>query len=139
MKISEDNDRFLVRFEVGEKLPDALLELAKQWGWVSAQITGLGAVKGVTLAYYDLPEQKYITHPIEGIVELVSMVGNLAMFNGAPIWHMHCCVADMNGNLKGGHLVTLEVAVTVECWIHKSDKPVTRRYDEAAGLNLLDL
>jgi predicted DNA-binding protein with PD1-like motif len=48
-------------------------------------------------------------------------------------------VADKSGNLKGGHLVTLEVAVTVECWIHPGVKPVARCYDETAGLNLLDL
>jgi len=139
MKLAEDGQRVLVRIEVGEKLPDALVELAKVRGWGSASILGLGAVKGVTLAYYDLPNRKYVNHPVDGIVELVSLVGNLAIFNGAPIWHLHCSVADEHGSLKGGHLVTLEVAVTVECWIHPGDQPVTRRYDEAAGLNLLDL
>jgi uncharacterized protein len=138
VKVLEDNGRFLVRFEVGEKLPDGLLELAKKHKWGTASITGLGAVKGVTLAYYDLPARKYINHPIDGIVELVSLVGNLAHFNDAPIWHLHCSVADEHGNLRGGHLVTLEVAVTVECWIHPGTAQAVRRYDDAAGLNLLD-
>lgn len=139
MRIAEDNDRTLVRFEVGERLPDALVELARQRGWGAAEVTGLGAVRAVTLAYYDLASRTYINHPVEGIVELVSLVGNLALLNGAPIWHMHCCVADRHGSLKGGHLVTLEVAVTVECWIQRSDVAVTRRYDDHTGLSLLDL
>jgi uncharacterized protein len=139
MKIHQDGSRFLIRCEVGEKLPDVLLDLARSRHWISAEITGLGAVRGVTLAYYDLNDRKYINHPIDGIVELVSLVGNLAWLDGNPIWHLHCSVADRNGNLKGGHLVTLEVAVTVECWITLGDKPLARRYDEFSGLNLLDL
>jgi predicted DNA-binding protein with PD1-like motif len=139
MRFTEEDKRVLVRFEVGEKLPDALIELAGKRSWSSAASMGLGAVKGVTLGYYDLENRKYINHSIDGIVELVSLVGNLAMFNNAPVWHLHCSVADRNGNLKGGHLVSLEVAVTVECWIRIGDKPVMRRFDEQAGLNLLDL
>jgi len=139
MRIAEDDERFLIRFEVGEKLPDALVELARQRFWCSAAIMGLGAVKGVTLGYYDLENRTYIHHSVEGTVELVSLVGNLAMFNEAPVWHLHCSVADRNGDLKGGHLVSLEVAVTVECWIHVGAKPVMRRLDEHSGLNLLDL
>jgi len=139
MQILEDSDRFLVRFEVGEKLPDALIDLARSRAWSSAQITGLGAVKAVTLGYYDLAERKYINHPLAGTVELVGLVGNLAIHEGNPIWHIHCAVADRNGTLKGGHLLTLEVAVTVECWIHVGAKPARRVFDEYTGLNLLDL
>ncbi|HEY3294336.1 MAG TPA: PPC domain-containing DNA-binding protein [bacterium] len=139
MKIADDKDRVLVRFEVGEKLPGALIELARQRKWGSAVIMGLGAVKDVTLAYYDLPHHTYINHPIDGIVELVSLVGNLAHFNGAPVWHIHCTVADEHAQVKGGHLVSLEVAVTVECWIRGSDQQINRRLDEFSNLNLLDL
>jgi uncharacterized protein len=139
MKLVEDGRRTLVRFEVGEKLPDALNQLAKLRGWASASITGLGAVKDVVLGYYDLPERKYINHPVDGVVELVSMVGNLSLLDGGPLWHCHISVADRNGNLKGGHLMGLEVAVTVECWINTSPRVVTRKRDEYTGLNLLDL
>ncbi len=55
------------------------------------------------------------------------------------LWHLHAAVADRTGALKGGHLVTLEVAVTLECWIHPADHTVTRRPDERSGLNLLHL
>jgi uncharacterized protein len=139
MKLVEDGRRSLVRFEVGEKLPDALVELARLRGWALASISGLGAVKDVVLGYYDLPERKYINHPVEGVVELVSMIGNLSLLDGNPLWHVHVSVADRKGNLKGGHLMALEVAVTVECWIDTSPRVVTRKRDEFTGLNLLDL
>jgi predicted DNA-binding protein with PD1-like motif len=139
MKVLEDGDFFLVRFEVGEQLPEKLIELAARYGWTSGSITGLGAVKDVVLAYYDLETREYIHHPVDGIVELVSLVGNLSLIEGKPIWHMHISVADRNGNLKGGHLMKLEVAVTVECWIRRGHQLAIRRKDDFSGLNLLDL
>jgi uncharacterized protein len=139
MRILEDGDRYLVRFEIGEQLPTALVELGKRYGWTSASITGLGAVRNVILGYYDLPSRTYINHPVEGTVELISLVGNLSLLDGNPLWHMHISVADREGKLRGGHLMQLEVAVTVECWIHVSAELAIRRYDETTGLNLLDI
>jgi uncharacterized protein len=139
MKVLEDGDWFLVRFEVGEQLPEKLLELARRYGWISGSITGLGAVQNVVVAYYDLPARQYIHHPIDGVVELVSLVGNLSLFEGNPVWHAHITVADRDGNVRGGHLMNLEVAVTVECWIHKGHEMAIRRPDAYSGLNLLDL
>jgi uncharacterized protein len=139
MKVAEDGKKYLVRFEVGEKLPEKLVELALAHGWKCGSISGLGAVHNVTLGYFDLPTRTYVNHPIDGIVELISLVGNLSWFEDRPIWHMHAAVADRNGQLRGGHLMTLEVAVTVECWIEAGDRLITRKRDDYSGLNLLDL
>ncbi len=61
MKLLETGDRCLVRFDPGETLPGALVELAQVQGWRSASISGLGAVSNVVLAYYDLPLRQYLT------------------------------------------------------------------------------
>jgi uncharacterized protein len=139
VKLLETADRCLVRFDPGETLPDALVALAQTQGWRAASLQGLGAVRDVTLAYYDLALRQYLKITVDGIVELVSLVGNLAYVNGAPIWHLHAAVAARAGALKGGHVVTFEVAITLECWIQPADHTVTRRLDERSGLNLLDL
>ena len=139
VKLLETGGRFLVRFDPGETLPEALVELARTQGWRTASLQGLGAVHKVVLAYYDLQVRQYLKFPVEGIVELVSLTGNLSSVDGVPTWHLHAAVADRTGALKGGHLVALEVAITLECWIHPADRTVTRRLDERSGLNLLDL
>jgi uncharacterized protein len=139
MKIAQEGSRFLIRFELGESLPASLLNLAEEQKWGSASLTGLGAVKNVQVAYFDLTENKYIAHNLDGIVELISLVGNLSWFNEKPVWHLHATLADCDGNVKGGHLIHLEVAVTVECWIHASQLHVARKLDSHSGLNLLDL
>jgi predicted DNA-binding protein with PD1-like motif len=139
VKLLETEGRCLVRFDPGEIVPAALVELAGAQGWRTASLSGLGAVRNVVLAYYDLQLRQYLKFTVDGIVELVSLTGNLSYVDSVPIWHLHAAVADRTGALKGGHVVSLEVAITLECWIHPADRTITRRLDERSGLNLLDL
>lgn len=139
MRWLEDDCRLIVRFDVGEKLPECLLDFSKRLGLVSGSLTGIGGVQNVILGYYDLTTRQYLTFPVPGMVELVSLSGNVSLINGQPFWHLHAAVADREGNLKGGHLVSLEVAITLECEIRRSNKMLQRKRDEYSGLNLLDM
>ncbi|MBU0508425.1 DNA-binding protein [bacterium] len=139
MRISPQGSRFLAKFEIGEVLPRAFVELARERGWTSGSVSGIGGVRNVLLAYYDLAARKYLEFPVDGVVELVSLTGNLALVNGEPFWHLHAAVADREGNVKAGHLVHLEVAVTLECWIEPGAALVERTPDQHTGLNLLNL
>ncbi len=131
--------RCLVKGEPGDRLPDLLVALAKQYGWKSGSVAGLGGVTDVRLAYFDVVRKEYLPIDVPGIVELISLTGNLSTINDAPMWHLHAAVSDRDGRMTAGHLVSLVVAVTLECWIEAEMEPVTRRKDEATGLNLLDL
>ena len=128
----------MTKGEPGECLPDALVDLARDQGWNSGSVQGLGGVTNVRLAYFDLQTKEYLPIEVEGIVELVSLMGNLALVKGEPFWHLHAVVSDRNGRVIAGHLVRLEVAITLECWIEAGLEPVTRAREEATGLNLLD-
>jgi len=113
--------------------------MAREQSWTSGSLTGLGGVKEVQLAYFDLDRSEYLPIRVPGIVELVSLTGNLALVNGEPFWHLHAAVSDRNGNVTAGHLSSLEVAITVECWLDVSTTPVSRARDPKTGLNLLDI
>ncbi|RQV98274.1 DUF296 domain-containing protein [bacterium] len=139
MEYRQINDAFLVRFYRGEKLPDALITLAEEKGWKSGAFTAIGAVENLTLGYFDLDQKKYVKFPVAGVSEVLALNGNLSIFNNKPFWHLHAIVGDKNGSVRGGHLVCLEVAVTLECWIWPHVNPVERVPDELTGLNFLNL
>src|SRR3989339_949918 len=110
----------IARFDRGEIIPDRLTEFAREQKWLSAYITGIGAVKDVTLACFDLEQKKYLEFQVDGVVELLALNGNLSILNDKPFWHLHAIVGDRQGNVRGGHVVHLEVAITLECWIRTS-------------------
>ena len=139
MKIREIDGRSMVCGEVGDRLPDDLLALTLRSGWKSGQLSGIGGVKNVELAYFDLAEKRYVPIAVDGVVELVGLTGNLAMVDRAPFWHLHAIVSDRDGQVRAGHLVRLEVAITLECWLQVSGQSIERKRNEATGLNLLDL
>lgn len=139
MKIIEENNSALLCFEVGEVLPDELNAVAARRNWTCGWVSGIGAVANVRLAYYDLQQRKYLPIKVEGIVELTSLNGNLSLLDGKPFWHLHATVARRDGTIAGGHVLHLETAITVECWIGRTDWQVVRGPDDFSGLNLLKL
>lgn len=139
MRVAEIEGRLLVRGEVGDHFPDKLTRLARERYWRSGSLTGLGGVREVRLAYFDLDRKEYVPIHVPGVVELVSLTGNLALVNDQPFWHLHAAVSDRDGRVTAGHLSHLEVAVTVECWIDASSAPISRAPDPRTGLNLLDI
>ncbi|MCC6477084.1 DUF296 domain-containing protein [bacterium] len=133
-----DPDKWtLMRLNRGDELPVALVKLAASYGWKSGAISAIGAVSDLALAYYDLPTKSYLSHEVAGIVEVVSMTGNLCIVDEAPFWHIHIVVADSHGECRGGHLVRCKVALTLECSIWPSARNISRELDSSLGLKLL--
>ena len=128
----------LYRIKTGSLLPEALVELAVAHEWNSAICNGIGGVSEVKLAYYDLPKREYLSIAVEGIVELVSLHGNLTELDGRPFWHLHAIVADRTGRTFGGHLMSCKVALTVELSVWSMEKKYTRTLEESTGLRLLN-
>jgi predicted DNA-binding protein with PD1-like motif len=127
----------LHRLPTGSRLPEAMLDLARSRKWPSAVCSGIGGVSEVELAYYDLEQKEYQTFKVDGIVELVSLSGNLTGPKDEPFWHLHAIVADRKGKTYGGHLMSCKVALTVELAVWPMDAYRTRKFDESMGLRLL--
>jgi predicted DNA-binding protein with PD1-like motif len=139
MKVRAFETRHLLKAEPGDRYPESFVEVARTHAWGTASLTAIGGVQDVVLAYFDLNTRDYLKFAVPGIVELVYMSGNLSRLQDEPFWHCHAIVGDASGQLRGGHLVSFTVAMTVECWVTPSAAVVARVRDEAIGLNLLNL
>src|SRR5258708_5283941 len=60
--------------------------------------------------------------------------------DGAPFLHLHAVLSRMDESIVciGAHLKAAVVSVTLEVMLTNLEIPITRRYDESVGLNLLD-
>src|SRR5688500_13862732 len=83
---------FILALKMGENLFDGLLYCAAKMNLKSAVISGLGALEDVTIAYYNLNTMQYQTKLFQGIYELISLNGNLALVEGKHFVHIHAAL-----------------------------------------------
>ena len=135
MRVLRADDRlWMVRVDKGEEIVTALLEFAAQHDVRCASVTGLGGVRDVTLAYFDVDVKQYLDRTIHGVLELVSLVGNLAIENGKPFLHAHVVLPDREFHCFGGHLRSAPVAVTAEFAVRCGDATLERRFNADLGI-----
>lgn len=85
----------------GDDPVEALAAAAKRLDLSGASLTGIGAFSRVTLGFFDRARRDYARRVIREQVEVVSLVGNVALDGGEPRVHVHMVVARYDGNASG--------------------------------------
>lgn len=129
----------LLRLEKGEEVISSLTKFCKSQRIDNAYFSGLGSIENPTLAHYKVSTKKYSEKKIEGIFELLTITGNVALFNDEPLIHSHVIISDEEMQTRGGHLVSATVSATVEIHLRILDSVYTKSQDEEIGLKLFDL
>ncbi len=130
---------FILRLERGEKVIASINKFCRKLGIKNALINGIGSLENPKLAHYTVDKKKYKEETKEGIFELTGMMGNVAIFRGEQLVHVHVTVSDNKMNVYGGHLVESEVSATVEITLQGIEGEKEKKYDEEIGLKLFDL
>ena len=130
---------FVIVFDPGDEVVGTLAKFAAQEKISGAFFYGLGAFERVTLAFFDLQKNEYEHIPINEQVEVISLVGNIAIYKGEAKVHAHVVVGKRDGSAHGGHLIEAFVRPTLE--VYFSILPVTleRELDETTNLPLINL
>jgi predicted DNA-binding protein with PD1-like motif len=103
-----------------------------------AHFTAIGAVSSATLAWLDVPKKMYHRIAVPQQVEVVSLIGDIAGYNGKPVVHMHAVLARQDGTTVGGHVFELHVNPTLEVFMTVETSPLRKRADDASGMKLID-
>lgn len=130
---------YLVRLEKGEEVVASLKKLCESQRIDNAYFSGLGSVENPTLAHYLVTTKKYTEKKLEGVFELLTITGNVALFEDKPLVHAHAILSDNEMNTKGGHLVEATTSATVELHLRILDTVYEKQQDEEIGLKLFDL
>ena len=131
--------RFAVVFSTGEEVVLGLTDLAKEQGLSAAHFTAIGALRAAVLGFFDVSQREYRRFGIDEQVEVLSLVGNVALEDNEPRIHAHIVVGKFNGTTLGGHLLEAHVRPTLEVVLVETPHHFRRRFDPATGLALLDL
>jgi predicted DNA-binding protein with PD1-like motif len=138
--IAKDGERtYAVIFDTGDEAMAGLLHFAKREGLGAAHFTAIGAFSRVMLGYFDLDKTDYIRIPVEEQVEVLSLVGDVALKDGEPVVHAHVVVGRSDGTTRGGHLLEGRVRPTLEVMLVETPGHLQRRFDPETNLALIRL
>lgn len=138
--LSENNGQktYAVIFSKGDEAFSGLTDFARQYNVTAAHFTAIGALNGAKLAWFNPARKMYKQIPVEGQVEVLSMVGDIALYNGKPAVHTHMVVGFSDGSTRGGHVLEAHVNPTLEVMVTVSPKPMHKRLDPETDLTLID-
>ena len=136
---SGDARTFAVVFDTGDDPADGLRAFAEEHDISAAHLTGLGAFREATLGFYVPETQAYEEIPVRDQVEVLSLTGNVARYDGAPKLHAHAVLGRRGGGTVGGHLLEAAVRPTLEVMLTEMPATLQREMDDASGLPLLSL
>jgi predicted DNA-binding protein with PD1-like motif len=141
-KLIHDGDEktFAIVFDTDDEVIAGLLAFAKEQKLAASQFVGIGACARVTLGFFELERKDYKKIPINEQVEVISLIGNMALEeSGEPKVHAHLVVGLQDGTAHGGHLLEAHVRPTLEVFLRESPKPLRRKMNKEVGLALIDL
>jgi len=136
-KQGEEPRQYAVIFGKGDEVASGLVEFAQRYQVTSAHFTGIGALQDATVAWMDREKKSYKAIPINQQVEVLSMMGDVAMFEGKPAVHTHLVVGLDDASAKGGHLIEAHVYPTLEVMVTVDPVSMQKRFDPETGLALI--
>lgn len=98
----------------------------------------IGALDEARFGFYS-EEGRFEPIDIRRRLEITSCIGNLADEDGRLVIHAHVTVADAEGRVYGGHVLTgCRIYTRAELMIFETEGVMLKRkYDEASGLHIL--
>ena len=136
--LQQDPQRtYMLVFEPGDEVIPPLMDFARAHRLHSCRVMGIGGFSRVTLGYFDMNALAYKEIPVEEQVEVVSLLGNIALYENEPRLHAHVLIGRSDGSAMGGHLLDATVQPTLEVMLMETPTPLERTKDSITGLPLL--
>ena len=126
-------------FDEGDEVMSSLTAFARERQLTAARFTAIGAFRDATLGYFDWASKTYEKIPVREQVEVLSLVGDVALEGDAPKIHAHVVVGKRDGSAYGGHLLDAHVRPTLEVMLTESPAHLQRLFDPASGLALIEI
>jgi uncharacterized protein len=129
---------FALVFDKGDEAVGALTAFAREQKLSAAHFTAIGALSDVTLGFFDRARMEYRKIPVTEQVEVLSLIGDIALDGREPKVHAHIVVGKSDGTAHGGHLIAAHVWPTLELILTASPGHLRRKSDPETGLALID-
>ena len=111
-------DACYIRMDRGDEILSSILRVCREEGIASATFSGIGGCSDAEIAVFDPKRREFETGRIEGMLELVSLIGNVITDDAGKL-HQHAhaqysYVVDGEHHMVGGHVKSTTVLYTAE-------------------------
>jgi len=128
---------FVLIFEAGDEVVAGVEGFAAEQAITAASLQGIGAFSDVLLGFFERDSRDYRRIPIDEQVEVLALLGDVALADGRPKLHAHVVVGKRDGSAHGGHLLAAHVWPTLEVVLVDAPDRLQRVHDAASGLALI--
>ena len=125
-------------FRTGDELAKGLSKFAEEQKLSAASFKAVGALSSVRLAWLSWETKQYEPSVIlNEQVELLSLIGDVALKDDKPVVHAHVVIGKRDGTAHGGHLLEAHVRPTCEVVLTESPTHLQRIIDPETGFALI--
>jgi predicted DNA-binding protein with PD1-like motif len=126
-------------FDTGDEPVSLLTRFAEEHSITAARFSAIGAFSRAVLGYFDFGRKDYLRNEIDEQVEVVSLLGDIALDAGKPKVHAHVVIGKRDATALGGHLLSATVRPTLEVMLIESPRRLAKTYRAEFGLALIDV
>jgi predicted DNA-binding protein with PD1-like motif len=137
MKAKQFGNEHVLVFEAGEKVLETLNTYLTQHTITGAKFVAIGGFSQVRLEYFNVQAKQYEPRDFNEQVEVISLIGNVALVDGKPFVHAHVSVGTRDYQVRSGHLGEATVRPTLELFLTELSGELTRKKNPETGLAAL--
>jgi predicted DNA-binding protein with PD1-like motif len=130
---------FALILDGGDEVVATLERFAAEHRLEASRLTAIGAFSEVTLGYFDWGRKDYDRIELAEQVEVLSLIGDVALQGSAPKLHAHVVLGRRDASTRGGHLLRAIVRPTLEVLLTDAPAYLRRAHDPASGLALIKI
>ena len=89
---------YAVALQTDEEVMPALEKFIREHEIEAATVTAIGAFSEAVLGYFDWGSKEYRKNPVAEQVEVVSLLGDVAVAESGPVLHVHAVLGKADGS-----------------------------------------
>jgi uncharacterized protein len=137
-QLSHTPKTFALIFETGDEITNVLKRFAAEQKLAGSSFKAIGALSFVKLGWFNWKTKKYeVAVEFDEQVELLSLIGDVALKDHEPQIHAHLVVGRSDGTAHGGHLLQARVRPTCELILTENPENMQKEMDEDSGIALI--
>ena len=103
---------YAVVLDTADEVVDTLGRFVREQEVEAASVTAIGAFRRALLGYFQWDTKEYKKISVEEQVEVLSLLGDVAVGDQGPTLHLHAVLGKSDGSVVGGHLLEADVRPT---------------------------